>query len=72
MRRHQSARVFEKHSTLGGQANRTRRTFDQPFADHGFQPLQLHADRGLRRAQRLGGAGKTLQFGDQHEGLHRR
>ena len=39
------------------------------FSEHGLQPLQLHADGGLRGAQRLGGAGKALQFGDQQEGL---
>ena len=59
----------ERHA-VGGQPHRPRRAFDQPLAGHGFQPLQLHADGGLRRAKGLGGAGKALQFGDQQEGLH--
>ena len=67
-----NARALSRNArTVGGQPDRARRAFDQPLADHGFQPLQLHADRSLRGAERLGGAGEALQFGHQQEGLHR-
>jgi hypothetical protein len=66
----QRAGVGQERSTGGGQRDRPRRALDQPLADHALQPLQLHADGRLRGAERLGGAGKTLQFGDQQERLH--
>ncbi len=71
MRLDQGAGVGQERRTLGGQRHRPRRTLDQPLAQHALQPLQLHADGGLRRAERLGGAGEALQFGDQQERLHR-
>ena len=67
---HQRAGVEQERRALGGQRDRPRRALDQPLAEHALQPLQLHADGRLRRAQRLGGAGKALQFGDQQERLH--
>ena len=68
---HQRPAVGQERCTLGGQRDRPRRALDQPLADHALQPLQLHADGGLGGAERLGGAGKALQFGDQQERLHR-
>ena len=70
MRLDQRAGMGQERRAVGGQPHRARRALDQPFADHALQPLQLHADGGLRGAERLGGAGKALQFGDQQEGLH--
>jgi len=51
--------VVQERGAVGGQPHRPRRALDQPLAEHGLKPLQLHADRGLRGAERLGGAGKT-------------
>src|SRR6478672_3049625 len=34
-----------------------------------LEPLKLQADGGLRRAECFGGARKTLEVGDQQEGL---
>ena len=70
MRFDQRARMMQECGAVGGQSHRPRRALDQPLADHSLQPLQLHADGGLRRAERLGGAGEALQLGDQQEGLH--
>ena len=71
MRFEQCAGVRQECCALGGQSHRARRALDQTLADHGLKPLQLHADGGLRLAQRFGGAGEALQLGDQQEGLHR-
>ena len=70
MRLDQCAGVWQERGALGGQRDRPRRALDQPLADHALQPLQLHADGGLRGAKRLGGAGEALQFGDQQECLN--
>ena len=70
MRFHQDPRMMQKRRAVGGQADRARRALDQPLGENAFQPLQLQADRGLRRPQRLGGAREAMQFGDQQEGLH--
>ena len=70
MRLDQRAGMGQERSTGGGQRDRPRRALDQPLADHALQPLQLHADGGLGGAERLGGAGKALQFGDQQERLN--
>ena len=40
VRFHQRARVRKKRGTIGRQADRARRAFDQPLAKHAFQPLQ--------------------------------
>ena len=68
---HQGAGVVEKRRAVRSQSDRARRAFDQPLADRGLQSLQLHADSGLRSAERLRGPGETLQFGHQQERLHR-
>ena len=70
MRLDQRAGVRQERRAVGGQPHRARRALDQAFAEHGLQPLQFQADGGLRGAERFGGAGKALQFGDQQEGLH--
>jgi len=70
MRLDQRACMMQERRAVGGQSDRARRTFDQPFSQHRLQPLQLHADGGLGGAERFGGAGEALQFGDQQEGLH--
>ena len=61
---------MQERGAVGGQSDRARRAFDQPPADHGLQPLQFQTDRCLGGAEGFGRAGKTLQFGDQQEGLH--
>ena len=68
----QRAGGAEEGGAVGGKPHRARRAFDQSLAKQRFQPLQLHADRGLRFAERFGGAGEALQFGDQQEGVHGR
>ena len=70
MRLDQQAAIGQERCAVGSQRDRPRRALDQPLADHALQPLQFHADGGLRGAERLGGAGKALQFGDQQERLN--
>ena len=62
--------MMQERRAIGGQSHCARRALDQPFSQHRFQPLQFHADGRLGGAERLGGAGEALQFGDQQEGLH--
>jgi hypothetical protein len=71
VRFHQRAGMGQERRALGRQSHRARRALDQPLADHALQPLQLHADGGLRGAERLGGPGKAVQLGDPQERLHR-
>lgn len=59
----------EKHRPLGGQAHRTRCSFEQPLTKPVFQSFELDADGALGGAQRFGGAGEALQISDGDEGL---
>jgi len=52
---------------LRGQPHQPWRPLDQLLADPVFQPLQLHADRALRRAEHVCGARETLEVGDRDE-----
>jgi len=70
MRGEQFACRGEKLGALRGEADQPRRPFDQPVADLALQPLQLDADRALRGAERICGAGKAAELGNGHEGLH--
>src|SRR4051812_24937523 len=69
MRRHQRAGATEERGAVCGQAHRAWRALDEAFSQQRLQPLQLQADGGLRRAECFGGSRKTLEVGDQQEGL---
>ncbi|MEY9396445.1 hypothetical protein ABIF79_002820 [Bradyrhizobium japonicum] len=69
MRLHKRAGAIEERCAVGGEPDRPRRALDEPFTQQCLQPLKLQADGGLRRAERFGGTRKTLEVGDQQEGL---
>ncbi len=58
----------QQHFALTGQNNRTPAPFEQPPANKGFQPLDLHADGRLHAAQPMRRAGKAAGFGHGHKG----
>src|SRR5262245_24153582 len=64
------AREAEKHRALSRQAHHARRAFYEPLADARLQPLELHADRTLRRAERIRCARETAQVRNPHECLN--
>ncbi len=69
MRLHQRAGAIEEHGAVGGEPDRPRRALDEALSKQCLEPLKLQADGGLRHAECFGGAGKTLEVGDQQEGL---
>src|SRR5690348_8984812 len=69
MRRHQRAGAIEEAGAVGSEPDRARRPLDEALSQQRLQPLQLEADRGLRRAERFGGPRKALEIGDQQESL---
>jgi len=68
MRREQIACPRQKGGAVLGQPHRARRAFDEFEAEPVLEPLQLQADRRLRHADGLRGAGEARQIGDQREG----
>ena len=70
MCRYQCAGMILKRCAVCREADRAGRAFDQPLLERRLQPLQLHADAGLRRSKDFRGAGEALQVGHQQEGLY--
>ena len=69
MRGDQIARGGQEDVAVGREPHEARRAVDQAAAELLLEPLDLQADRRLRRVHRLGGAGEALEVGDQDEGL---
>ena len=65
----QVARRFEEGVAVGRQPHQPRRPLQQPPAERVLQPLDLQADRRLRRVHGLGGARKAFEIRCQNKGL---
>ena len=70
MRRQEFACADEERRAVAGQPHRARRALDEAQPQPCFQPLELEADRRLRGAFGLRGAGEARQLGDQREGAY--
>src|SRR3954452_8471144 len=69
MRRDQRAGAIEERRAVCREPDRAWRALDETFSQQCLQPLQLEADGRLSRAKRFCGPRKTLEVGDQQEGL---
>ena len=68
--RQQFAGVFEERCALRRELHVAGRPLDQPAAEPVFEPLQLQADRGLRRPHGFSRAREAAKLGDADESLH--
>jgi 4-oxalocrotonate tautomerase len=64
------AGVFEEGCARRRKLHVPGRSLDEPAAEPLFEPLQLQADRSLRRSHGFSRAREAVELGDAHESLH--
>src|SRR5690348_874743 len=69
--RQEFAGVFEEGCALRRKQHIPGCPLDEPTAEPLFEPLQLQADRGLRRLHGFSRARETAELGDADESLDR-